>query len=116
MVMNPPPTAQALVAAIAGRARLGMGAAGSLYLVDPAGARVLRWDVCADPGAAKDAALLPWFGSPGSLPGQFRQPQGLIVGPRQALYVADTGNHRIQVIDLATRQLRALWGLSLIHI
>ena len=110
VVMNPPSTAQALAAALAGPAGLGVDAAGSLYLADPAGARVLRWDACADPGAATDAALRPWFGSPGSLPGQFRQPQGLIVGPRQALYVADTGNHRIQVIDLATRQVRALWG------
>jgi phage tail-like protein len=109
-VTNPPPTAQALAAALAGPANLGVDTAGSLYLVDPAGARVLRWDVCAHPGEANETVLLPWFGSPGSLPGQLRQPQGLIVGPRQALYVADTGNHRIQVVDLATRQVRALWG------
>ncbi len=110
VVMNPPPTAQALAVAMVGPASLGVDAAGSLYVVDPVGARVLRWDVCAHPAEATDTVLLPWFGSPGSLPGQLRQPQGLIVGPRQALYVADTGNHRVQVVDLATRQVRALWG------
>ena len=37
------------------------------------------------------------FGSKGSGKGQFRNPWGICIGPDDRLYVADTGNNRIQV-------------------
>ena len=37
------------------------------------------------------------FGSRGSGKGQFRNPWGICIGPDSRLYVADTGNNRIQV-------------------
>lgn len=39
------------------------------------------------------------LGGPGDEPGKFRNPQGLDVGPAGFLYIADTGNQRIQKID-----------------
>jgi uncharacterized protein (TIGR03663 family) len=39
------------------------------------------------------------LGEPGSAPGQFSEPRGLAADPRGNLYVADTKNNRIQVLD-----------------
>jgi tripartite motif-containing protein 71 len=39
------------------------------------------------------------FGSTGSKPGQFLRPQGISVDPSGNVYVADTGNHRVQKFD-----------------
>ena len=39
------------------------------------------------------------FGSPGNGEGQFADPRGLAIDPQGNVYVADTGNHRIQVFD-----------------
>ncbi len=44
----------------------------------------------------RDLAARQVFGSPGSAPGQFQGPRGIKVGPDGFLYVADSGNHRIQ--------------------
>ena len=38
------------------------------------------------------------IGGKGSLPGKFDSPQGLVMDSNHMLYVADTGNHRIQII------------------
>jgi len=54
-----------------------------------------------DPYAGKHAeaqALAAW-GSNGNLDGQFATPRNLAVGPDGLIYVADSGNHRIQVFD-----------------
>jgi phage tail-like protein len=76
---------------------------GNLYVSDPAENRVLRLD----PHLPERVLYL---GEQGSLPGQFRSPRGLVIGPPEALYVADSGNHRIQVFDRHTLQLRGVWG------
>jgi phage tail-like protein len=40
-------------------------------------------------------------------------PRGLLIPPsRQVLFVADSGNNRIQVFDLGTNQLLEIWGAS----
>ncbi|HEY3228428.1 MAG TPA: NHL repeat-containing protein, partial [Roseiflexaceae bacterium] len=92
------------VAGLTGPAGIGVDDEGRLYIADPTGHRVLRWDPCGEIQA------LPCFGGEGSMPGQLRTPRAVIVGPRDALYVADSGNHRVQVIDLHTLQLRGIWG------
>ena len=42
-------------------------------------------------------AFLSTFGSKGSGEGQFINPRGICIGPDGRIYVADNGNHRIQV-------------------
>jgi len=54
------------------------------------------------------AAVRLW-GTQGSGPGQFQDPRGIAVGPEGRVYVADGGNHRIQVFDTEGNFLRQ-WG------
>ena len=44
-------------------------------------------------------ALLLTFGSRGSQPGLFTWPRGIAVGPDNAIVVADSSNHRVQVFN-----------------
>ena len=76
---------------------------GSLYLSDPASHHVLKKDL-----QLPERVLT--LGEEGELPGQFRQPRGLAIGWPEALYVADSGNHRIQIFDQHTLQLRGVLG------
>jgi phage tail-like protein len=96
---NPP------LGALSGPAGIGVDGRGNLYLSDPAGNRILRWDVC-----TMASEPIPCVGGHGALPGQLNTPRGVIVGPRHALYVADSGNNRIQIFDLDTLSLRGIWG------
>ena len=47
-----------------------------------------------------DGTLLHTFGYPGSEPGQFRLPHGLIMDKRGRLWIADRENDRIQIFDV----------------
>jgi phage tail-like protein len=85
--------------ALEGVAGIGVAADGDVYLADPARDQVLRVAACGGPAEPV-----------GCLRQLLREPHGVLVGPRDALYVADTGNHRVLVVDLATEQLRATWG------
>jgi phage tail-like protein len=91
-----------------GPAGIGVACDGTIYVADAAGDRVLRVDPC-------DGTSTPLhcLRGPGSGPGQVRGPRGVLVGrpPRDALYVADSGNARVLVIDRATEQLRDVWGV-----
>lgn len=49
------------------------------------------------------------FGMPGSEPGQLQRPRNLRVAPDGTIYVADSGNHRIQHFT-AEGQLLQAWG------
>lgn len=53
-------------------------------------------------------AMLVW-GSSGALDGQFVGPRSMAVSPAGQIYVADGGNHRIQVFDRDGNFLKA-WG------
>jgi len=57
----------------------------------------------------REVSALRWFGSQGTASGQFNFPRNLAVGPDGYLYVADTGNHRIQVFDPQGNFVRQ-WG------
>ncbi len=57
----------------------------------------------------QDLAARQVFGSPGSESGQFQSPHGMAVGPDGFIYVADSGNHRIQKWT-AEGQFVAAWG------
>lgn len=66
---------------------------GDLYIADGYGnARVHRF-------TAKGEYIQSW-GEPGSLPGRFHLPHGILVGPNDIVYVADRENDRIQLFDL----------------
>jgi DNA-binding beta-propeller fold protein YncE len=49
------------------------------------------------------------FGSEGAAPGQFQNPRGIEVGPDGFVYVADSGNHRIQKFT-ADGEFVTAWG------
>ncbi len=64
-----------------------------------------------DPYLEKSIDLLPdqSFGIPGSEPGQFQRPRGLHVAADGTLYVADSGNHRVQHLNPDGSMINA-WG------
>ncbi len=79
-------------------------AAGNLYIADTGNNRIVKWD-------ASGRSLLTlgintidqaegWLMS-GEEPGEFDEPQGVAVDGEGNLYVADTGNHRIQKFNPA---------------
>jgi phage tail-like protein len=84
---------------------LAVDADGNVYVTDPATRGVVRLDCDAQ------WRPVPCLGGAGADPTQLRDPGGLVVHPgRAALVVADTGNHRLQLLDLDTHQLLDVWG------
>lgn len=55
----------------------------------------------------KDGAFVKSWGRTGSKPGEFRSPHGLAFDSRGRLFVADTGNNRLQIFDQDGRFLAA---------
>lgn len=71
------------------------------------------WLAVGDPGvvATSEVAALPRaFGGPGSGPGQFRAPSGIAVDVRGRVWVADTGNDRVQAFTHDGALVRVLAG------
>jgi predicted membrane-bound mannosyltransferase/sugar lactone lactonase YvrE len=64
-----------------------------------------------DPYAAgwRDLAARRVFGSQGAAPGQLERPNGIAIDSQGFVYVADTGNHRVQKFT-ADGQFVAAWG------
>jgi DNA-binding beta-propeller fold protein YncE len=56
----------------------------------------------------KDGKWLKSWGEPGSKPGQFDTPHSIAVDAQNNIYVADRGNHRIQVFDAEGKFLRQI--------
>lgn len=80
---------------------------GTVYRSDPATDTVTRQRTCdATPIA------LPFLGATGWATGKLRSPAGLALDDRGQLYVADRGNHRVQVIDLATSRVVYVIGAA----
>jgi DNA-binding beta-propeller fold protein YncE len=65
--------------------------AGELYITDTGNRRVVVYD--------KQGQFKRQFGSLGSGPGQFNEPESLALGPDGKVYVADLRNKRIEVLD-----------------
>jgi phage tail-like protein len=78
---------------------------GTVLYTNAPDATVMRVGGC--DGAHRPVACL---GGEGEEPTRLRDPGGLLLHSDGRLLVADTGNHRVQVFDLATFQLLAVWG------
>ena len=104
---SPEPIGQLLdpTAVFSGPAGIAVDDAGDVYVADPHGNRVLRIGAC-----ETDGAPLGCITGPGSDPGLVDTPRGVAVGPRRRLFVADSGNDRVQAFDLQTFQLVQVIG------
>ncbi|MFQ5857419.1 MAG: NHL repeat-containing protein, partial [Anaerolineae bacterium] len=76
-----------------------------IYILDSQTHLVKRFDPCTE-----TFEVLPCIGGPGSEPRQVRDPRGLAISCRDDLYVADTGNRRVQTFALKGLPLRSIWG------
>ena len=67
--------------------------AGNIYVADGLGtnSRIAKFD--------KNGKFVRSWGQTGTAAGQFRQPRSLAIDAQGLIYVADTGNRRIQVFD-----------------
>jgi DNA-binding beta-propeller fold protein YncE len=94
----------------------------SLFLVCGA---VIQMFSCATPGRERVSWLGPApaepisgfkfvrsFGSTGNGPGQLLHPRGISLDPSGFVYIADTGNHRIQKFDPDGRFLKEIGGFG----
>jgi DNA-binding beta-propeller fold protein YncE len=59
--------------------------------------------------AVGEVSFAASWGSHGEGPGEFEEPRGVAVSLQGAVFVADTGNHRLQVFD-ETGEFVAEWG------
>ena len=89
---------------VGGGAGLAIEEDGTLYFTQPGQDQLLRIDNC-----NKEETAVSCISS-GQNPTQLKQPRGLAIDPeRHGLYVADSGNGRIQLFDLDTFQLLGVW-------
>ena len=103
-LVGPAPAQIAQLSGTQAAAGIAIDAEGTIYFSDPAKNRVYRVDAC-----SKQVEPVPRFGGKGSAPAQLSAPAGLLIpGHRHAFYVADSGNGRIQVFDLATGAVREI--------
>lgn len=79
-------------APVAARAALGVDSNGDIY-VSGAGASVVRI-------YSHDGAFLNSFGGWGTKMGELNSPAGVWFGPKNRMYVADSGNVRVQVFEI----------------
>ena len=93
-------------AAPVGPAGIAVTPDGSVFWTNPSSSQLLRRDGC-----DQSVATVPCFSGPGGQAGQLNAPRGLLFHRvRKALFIADTGNHRLQICDPVTFQVLAIWG------
>lgn len=94
-------------AAPAGPTGVTVDCTGNVFFTEPETNRLMRIGGC-------DASVAPIScvrGGEDGLPGQLHSPRGLLIPPnRRVLFVADSGNHRLQIFDLDNFQLLEIWG------
>jgi phage tail-like protein len=79
---------------------------GVLYLLDPSSLVIKRFD-----SRSNRFLPLPAMGGAGNEPRRFANPTAIAIAA-QNLYVADTGNGRVQVFALSNLALRFVWNLE----
>ena len=99
--VDPLPGALATLGAAQSAGGIAVDADGSVYYSDPAGGTIRIVEGCFG-----GVGAVSCLGGQGGAPTQLAAPAGLGIAPhRHALYVADTGNRRVQVFDLASLAL-----------
>ncbi len=82
-----------------------VGTDGLLVIAEMANHRVSVWHTDGEPAAK--------WGSRGSAPGEFEAPEDVAVdSARGRVYVADTGNQRVQVLDRSSGNVLAVWPVD----
>ncbi len=76
-----------------------------VYVVDAGTGLIKRFDPC-----TAQFETLPCVGGLGDQPRQISDPHGLAISCAGDLYVADSGNRRVQIFALKGFALRAIWG------
>lgn len=96
----------AVAATVSALAGLGVDRDGNVYAADPERHKIWRWD------CRGERSALPCLEGPGAGPGALDTPRGVLVTSDARLMVADSGNDRVQVFDLASQQLLAVWDFD----
>ena len=81
-----------------------------VYILDGRACKVKRFDRC-----LSEFITLPCVGGCGDEPRQLSSPHGMAMSCRDDLYIADTGNRRVQVFSVKGFALRAIWEPLLVH-
>jgi phage tail-like protein len=76
-----------------------------VFILDAGSCAIKRFDRC-----AQKFVKLHCVGGRGSEPRMLKNPHGLAISSCNDLYVADTGNHRVQIFSLRDLTLRAIWS------
>jgi phage tail-like protein len=76
-----------------------------VYILDAQACVLKRFDPC-----MQQFVTLPCIGGTGGNPRQFSAPHGLAVSCADDIYVADTGNCRVQIFSAKGLALRGIWG------
>jgi phage tail-like protein len=77
----------------------------SIYILDSADNLIRRFDPC-----LQTFQILPYIGGAGDKPRQFNEPMGIAICGRDDLFVADSGNWRVQVFTVKGLALRRILG------
>jgi phage tail-like protein len=76
-----------------------------VYVLDGKAWVIKRFDRCLG-----TFVTLPCVGGAGTPPRQFQSPHGMAISCRDDIYVADTGNHRVQIFSVKGLALRWILG------
>jgi phage tail-like protein len=76
-----------------------------IYILDSAGNLIKRFDPC-----LQTFQPLSCIGGAGKQPRQLNAPQGIAISGRDDLFVADTGNFRVQIFSIKGLALRRILG------
>lgn len=60
---------------------------------------------------SKDGEFLRSLGSKGDMEGYFRSPEGIAIGSNNSIYVCDTGNDRVQCLNILDGRMLLQFGL-----
>src|SRR5262249_59321211 len=77
---------------------------GKIYVAESGASRITVFN--------PDGGVASTLGRNGAGDGEFQEPWGVTVAPNGEVYVADTWNHRIQVLDAGGRLLRKWGGMA----
>ncbi len=99
------------VFSVSGIIAIGIGAALLFCCAPPGGERIPRWGR-APAAPPSSLEFVRSFGGTGNGPGQLLHPRGISLDPSGSVYVADTGNHRIQKFDSNGRFLGQIGGFG----